>query len=42
LPNSFNDVFKGIEDSEIEIEKDRKEIESPNDPQDPSKWVEVK
>jgi hypothetical protein len=42
LPNSFNDVFKGIEDSEIEIEKDKKEIESPNDPQDPSKWIEVK
>jgi hypothetical protein len=42
LPDSFKDVFKGIEDSDIEIEKDRKEIEFKDDIQNPSKWIEVK
>jgi hypothetical protein len=35
-------VFKGIEDSEVEIERDRKEIEFKEDPQDPAKWIDVK
>jgi hypothetical protein len=42
LPDSFSDVFKGIEDSEVEIERDRKEIEFKEDPQDPAKWIDVK
>jgi len=42
LPDSFSDVFKGIEDSEVEIERDRKEIEFKEDQQDPAKWIDVK